>query len=195
MPIDWEVRPTYHVRSVPYYLAPLWDNELAARSAAKEKSRSKKGKGIKGSSSTEENAPPGVPRELREKLKRARAAKGLLQELEETVRTFVASWEDKQRKEKRRREDDGLDDAHSSDEDEVVFVGRNGAMSDMRPRISFGGIDDDPGNEKMIFDSLEADRAASFGYVGLSPWLKHRLRTDIPTTGAGLSITLRRIMI
>ena len=34
-----------------------------------------------------------VPRELREKLKKARGAKALLQDLEEEVRRFVAAWE------------------------------------------------------------------------------------------------------
>lgn len=166
--MDWEVRPTYRSQSVPYYLAPLWDSELAARSAARKKRESEKAKGIRGASDTADNAAAGVPREFREKLKRARAAKALLQDLEETVRAFVTSWEEKRKRDRLHKEKDGLDDAHSSDEDEVVFVGRNGAMSDMRGSYSsIGSLEEASGNEKLVFDSLEADHGASFGYVAI----------------------------
>lgn len=95
-----------------------------------------------------------IPRELREKLKKAKAAKGLLKDLEEQVRFFVVKWEN-QAQEVRKRPA-GID----SDDEEIVFVGRNGQMSDWPPKPKTS-IERD----RLIFDSLANDRGASFGYV------------------------------
>ena len=67
-----------------------------------------------------------VPKELRGKLKKAKAAKGLLQDLEEQIRMFVKSWEEKMKKAD--RDESELID---SEDEEIVFVGRNGQMNDM----------------------------------------------------------------
>lgn len=96
-----------------------------------------------------------VPRELREKLKRSKGAKTLLQDLEQEIRKFVKSWEEK----KEPPPDDGFDDVHSSDEEEIVFVGRNGKMKDEQPRTP-------PRSPmKLILESPIGDQGASFGYV------------------------------
>jgi hypothetical protein len=140
------------VQTVPYFLAPLWDAGYAKKSAAR-KERTQKAKKI---------APEGiesvgkVPKELREKMKRSRAAKGLLQNLEEEVRKFVESWDERHK----RMEEDGIIEP-DSEEDEVVFVDRNGQMHDMpSPRES-----EELEREKLVFDSPEDDHSASFGYV------------------------------
>ena len=78
---------------MPYYLAPLWDAGL------KRQSNERKTAAVaqKAATKTVANKPttPGVvPKELREKLKRSRGAKGLLMDLEGEVRKFVADWED-----------------------------------------------------------------------------------------------------
>jgi len=151
LPSDWEVRPTYPVHAVPYYLAPLWDAGLAARNAEKKR----KGKSEKKGAAADEAAGK-VPRELREKLKRSRGAKGLLQDLEEEVRRFVEKWEEKETK----MEQEGLVDPDSED-DEIVFVGRNGQMNDMRSPRSSGEIE----REKLLFHSPVDDHGASFGWV------------------------------
>ena len=151
LPSDWEVRPTYPVHTVPYYLAPLWDAGLAARNAEKKR----KGKSEKKGAAADEAAGK-VPRELREKLKRSRGAKGLLQDLEEEVRRFVEKWEEKEAK----MEQEGLVDPDSED-DEIVFVGRNGQMNDMRSPRSSGEIE----REKLLFRSPVDDHGASFGWV------------------------------
>lgn len=151
LPSDWEVRPTYPVHTVPYYLAPLWDAGLAARNAEKKR----KGKSEKKGAAADEAAGK-VPRELREKLKRSRGAKGLLQDLEEEVRRFVEKWEEKEAK----MEQEGLVDPDSED-DEIVFVGRNGQMNDMRSPRSSGEIE----REKLLFHSPVDDHGASFGWV------------------------------
>ena len=97
-----------------------------------------------------------VPKEIRAKLKRARAAKGLLRDLEEEVRVFLQMWSQKEEK----LREVGLHDA-DSEEEEIVFVGRNGAMHD-----SPGRKEKDLDNvhkEKKVFEGLENDRGASFG--------------------------------
>lgn len=48
-----------------------------------------------------------------------------------------------------------------SEDEEIVFVGRNGTMSDEQRRT----VEEELEREKLVFDSLEADHGASFGYV------------------------------
>ena len=91
-----------------------------------------------------------VPRELREKLKKARGAKALLQDLEEEVRRFVAAWEAQQR-EMRTAE---LEVTEDSEDEEIVFVGRNGAVS----HATDAGLK----KELRVFGGLIDDHAASF---------------------------------
>lgn len=105
-----------------------------------------------------------MPRELRAKLKRAKGAKGLLQDLEEQVRQFVVEWEG----ERRELEEEGLGDVDlgSSEEDEeIVFVGRNGRMREAGAGGGKGGGEEKGRRERMVFDSLVDDHGASFGYV------------------------------
>ena len=156
LPTDWEVHPTYpRYQEVPYFLAPLWDAREAARRDEEQKHRNRKAKGVK-----EEVVKVGhVPKELREKLKRAKAAKGLLMDLEEEVRKFVESWEKKQED----MRDEGLHDV-DSDEDEIVFVGRHGQMHDLPPSPKAGRKERELlRKEKLVFDSLADDNAAGFG--------------------------------
>lgn len=139
---------------MPYYLAPLWDvhyahmadNQPRKNTSVEEKHR--------------------VPKDLRLKLKHARAARGMLQDLEEEIRLFIRKWNEKQTF----LRNEGLQDAPSDSEDEIVFVGRNGQMHDsperretlqrLRDEMSFH---DERDGEKMVFESLVDDRAAGFG--------------------------------
>ncbi|CAI7572269.1 unnamed protein product [Penicillium manginii] len=168
---DWEIRPTYTRHDpMPYYLAPLWDVHYAhmadthprKNAAVEEKHR--------------------VPKELRSRLKHARAARGMLQDLEDEIRLFIRKWNEKQTL----LRNEGLQDVPSDSEDEIVFVGRNGQMHDsperkealqrLRDEMSFH---DERDGEKMVFESLVDDRAAAFGrwlvhsiasYYGLHTW-------------------------
>lgn len=154
LPSDWEIRPTHPVHSVPYFLAELWDAEFAARSAARKNKAKAKG-GVKKPA----DAVGLVPKDLREKLKRSRGAKGLLQDLEEEVRGFVELWEEKERKSK-----NGTARDPDSEDEEIVFVGRDGGMNDMPPSPTF---DEEELLEtrKLVFDSLAMDSGAGFGYA------------------------------
>lgn len=99
-----------------------------------------------------------IPRELREKLKKAKAAKGLLKDLEEQVRLFVKNWEDQTK-------NVGEHELDSEDE-EIVFVGRNAQMSDIpsSPKTGFDESDAER-DQRLVFDSLANDQGASFGWV------------------------------
>lgn len=158
LPSDWEVQPTYRKHPVPYYLAPLWDAKMAAQESAEAMKRKNQSKQTQ---PTDSNAK--VPKELREKLKKTKAAKGLLQDLEEQVRNFVKQCEAKNQKPAPAPKVD-LD----SDEEEIVFVGRNGQMHDV-PQSPHAVLDDfdeeDITRDKLVFDSLADDHGASFGYV------------------------------
>ena len=154
LPSDWEVHPTYPKHSVPYYLAPLWDQDMAVRADAEKKKRELARKHAQISDASTES----VPRELREKLKKAKAAKGLLRDLEEQVRLFVEKWEATASKD---REEPELD----SEDEEIVFVGRNGQMNDMppSPQSKTSPDKDDIERDRLVFESLANDQGASFG--------------------------------
>jgi hypothetical protein len=161
---------------VPYYLAPLWDAGVrhraeeiaAAKTSTKTQRADQKGR---------------VPQELRQKLKKARGAKSLLQDLEEEVRAFVQEWEAKNK---------GLREIELDSEDEeskhcpsaaitlkrdeslelqtksianspraVVFVGRNGGMSDEQRTL----VEEELEREKLVWESAIGDQGASFGYI------------------------------
>lgn len=145
---------------VPYFLAPLWDKHYAHVDRRSPKQ-------IANETRIEKHH---IPKDLRLKLKQARAARGMLQDLEEDIRQFIQRWNERQLE----RRKDGLADAPSSSEedseDEVVFVGRNGQTHDstdrktrlqsMRETLSSFQESD---GEKMVFESLVDDRAAGFG--------------------------------
>ncbi len=103
-----------------------------------------------------------IPRELREKLKKAKAARGLLKDLEEQVRVFVKNWEDSTKKDAKENEPE-ID----SEDEEIVFVGRNGQMNDMpsSPKFKNNKEEDEIERDRLVFDSLANDQGASFGYV------------------------------
>ncbi|KAL2796473.1 R3H-associated N-terminal domain-containing protein [Aspergillus keveii] len=176
-PKDWLPQPT-HIRHepMPYYLAPLWDKHYAHLDRRTSKQVA----------SEEKIERHHIPKELRLKLKHARAARGMLQDLEEDIRQFIQRWNERQIL----RRKDGLADAPSSSdedsEDEVVFVGRNGQMHDspdrkaklQNMREAMTSHNENHG-EKMVFESLVDDRAAGFGrwlvhsiasYYGLHTW-------------------------
>lgn len=153
----WQTREGY--QPVPYFLAPLWD----ARYASLHKERV-------GQKKEEEDGKEKVAKELRARMKKSRGARGLLQDLEVEVRNFLVQME-KRRKE---AEDDGLADARDESDDEIVFIGRNGTMSDQKQFK-----DGSEKMERLIFQSLERDQGAAFGrwlvhsiadYYGLDTW-------------------------
>ncbi|OSS47411.1 hypothetical protein B5807_07450 [Epicoccum nigrum] len=167
-PKDWEVHPTYRVRNVPYYLAPLWDAGLKRQCTARHDALVAEHNAAR-TVAQRPTAPGVVPKELREKLKRSRGAKGLLMDLEAEVRRFVSEWEAAARA----AEEDGLPPHLDSEDDEIVFVGRHGRTRDL------GGATARSKRELMLFDTPEGDHGGAFGrwlvhhiavYYGLTTW-------------------------
>ncbi|KAI9683544.1 MAG: hypothetical protein M1820_010917 [Bogoriella megaspora] len=189
LPSDWEVRPTYPVRSVPYFLAPLWDERIAKRqSHNKKRADAAHSKTAPLSEADKEAAR--VQRELRAKLKKAKGAKNLLMDLEETIRSFIQKWEEKADELERSGafDNESVDecalDSESSDGEEIVFVGRDLAMKERKMSKEPRGKDrkaEDEGlrRDKMVFDALVDDHGAAFArwllhmigvYYGLKTW-------------------------
>jgi hypothetical protein len=156
---------------VPYFLAPLWDAEYARKS----QERQLRAAAAKAPVSKEEAAAAKVTQDLRAKLKRAKGAKGLLQDLEDEVRMFVRQWEEKERQ----LEGEGLIEPDSEDE-EIVFVGRNGAMSDERRK------EKDLAKDKLIFQGLLDDHGAAFGR-----YLVHSIATYVSGYSAPARVSSR----
>lgn len=186
LPSDWQVQPTHPRTVVPYFLAPLWEADASSRARRMSKKQAAKAKATQSSRETV------LPRELREKLKKAKSARGLLQDLETEVRAFVEQWN----KRLAALEEEDLDNAIQSDSDEeVVFVGRNGGMRDVPPspkakKRSAGRekgetqpADDSDEDmleleqsegvltrEKLVFGGLANDQGASF-----ARWIVHSI--------------------
>lgn len=149
LPSDWEVHPTHPVHAFSYYLAPLWDQGFRQR--AEEVAAGKRREAERRAGFQEQKGR--VPQELRQKLKKSKGAKSLLQELEEEIRTFVEEWESAEQGKS------GLE--VDSEDEEIVFVGRNGTLSDEQ----LHSAEEQLQKEKLVFDSLADDHGASFGYV------------------------------
>ncbi|KAL8829972.1 MAG: hypothetical protein Q9191_001697 [Dirinaria sp. TL-2023a] len=168
LPTDWEVHPTHPRHAVPYYLAPLWDEKVATTAIGEKSQRH----AVK-SASLEDSDASRITRELRGRLKKAKAAKGLLRDLEEQVRHFVQSWEEKAKAELADHQ------VHDSEDEEIVFVGKNGQMSDIpsSPSLTRGEEIDIP-RDQLVFGSLADDQSASFGYASQlkAPWLSSLMR-------------------
>lgn len=101
-----------------------------------------------------------MPRDLHTKAKRTPAVKSWLRVLEEPVRQFLVD-----------RGVAGLgedsDSSLDSEDEEIVFVGRNGSMTDARGWKK-ARRDAEP-QEGIVLDSPGDDESASFMYVSPSP--------------------------
>ncbi|KAL1296987.1 hypothetical protein AAFC00_004584 [Neodothiora populina] len=75
LPSDWEVRPTYPVHNVPYFLAPLWDAEYKHKSSLSNK-RSHRSEDPRAHGTLQDQAASRVPRELKAKLKKVEMRQG-----------------------------------------------------------------------------------------------------------------------
>jgi len=168
LPRDWEVHPTHPSKPVPYALAPLWDAGLARQSAARKTTALAPNASSKKTAS-HHTAQGVVPKELRDKLKHSRSAKGLLMDLEGQVRSFIAEWGDREQRAAVR----GLPADPDSEDDEIVFVGRNGVMNDRISDDEDGGVDTASRTGKrelMLFETPEGDVGGAFGR-----WLVHQI--------------------
>ena len=166
LPSDWLPLPTHRVLPpVPYQLAAYWDR-LSSRPTKPSQS-----------------SPPGaeaevgrVPRDLRNTAKRTPAVKSWLRVLEEPVREFVVEHELLVVK----REEDGDgngSDKTDTDDEEIVFVGRNGrggiAMREGKPLTTWKkaqrqGVGAAGAVERgMVMEEMEDEAGGAFKCVFL----------------------------
>ncbi|KAI0021618.1 R3H-associated N-terminal domain-containing protein [Xylariomycetidae sp. FL0641] len=159
-PFDWEPRPTHPVHHVPYQVANVWDLRVRAEVDAK-KAVAARRKQVHTRTLGDEHVPGRVPRELFQRAKKIPAIKGWVKSLEEPVRQYLVEREMAR-------------DTHSSEEDtedeEIVFVGRNGSMHDgwKKARREEKGH---PQDEGMVFDALGLgdEDGGAFRYVFVVP--------------------------
>lgn len=154
------MRPTHPIHRVPYQLAQFWDRgvrerveDKTARLAAARKKQQLKAGSATGLGRGE------VPRDLREAAKRSPAVRGWARALEAPVRQFLVRREDEL------DEDSAAEDMDSED-DEIVFVGRDGAMRELRDKrdgwkMARREVSQETVDSGMVFDSFGTDETAS----------------------------------
>jgi len=190
LPIDWQVRPTHPVHdTVPYQLAKLWDQRPDGAGLLRERAEERRAAFAAASHRKMHiHAHSGavvadradlvgtVPAGLRAKCKRTPAVKGWLRGLEEPVRDFmVARGLFRETTQSHDGEDaDGSSDGMDSEDEEIVFVGRNGRTRDgggLRKAAEernwrLAQVRDRPGETGMVLDTTAGDEESSaFRYV------------------------------
>ncbi|PFH62858.1 hypothetical protein XA68_11414 [Ophiocordyceps unilateralis] len=179
LPCDWEVRPTHPVHHIPYQLAQFWDcgirqhvqDKATALAAARKKQQRSAGSAT-GLGMGE------VPRDLRESAKRSPSVRFWVRALEEPVRQFLTgeSGPDDHVVENNDDGEDSAADMMDSDDEEIVFVGRSGAMRELkekrqtRCRMARREIDHQTVDSGVVFDSFGDGDVAAF-----KRWLAHSI--------------------
>lgn len=154
LPSDFEVHPTYTVRDMPYQLAQYWEKGLKQRvedekaAAAKRRQKAQLARGQKSGVEVGQ-----VPRQLRDTAKKTPAVKTWVRDLEEPVRKFL--------EEERRKKDDSGDDMADSEDEEIVFVGRNVGKGESTKR-AHRDVKDRTVDSGVLFDELGDDANGAF---------------------------------
>ncbi|KAK1771513.1 R3H-associated N-terminal domain-containing protein [Phialemonium atrogriseum] len=198
LPADWNVGPTHPVHHVPYQLAQFWDKGLRERVEERKAAFSSRRRAGTGAGSTGAAAAAGrVPRDLRATAKRTPAVKGWLRVLEEPVRRFMvergvavecASASAAAAAAAAAEEARGLEDNADSDDEQIVFVGRNrGSRGGGRKAAPGGG---DVG-QVMLLDLPCDDESAAF-----KRWLTHSISGyyGLESTSVSIGSPARRVV-
>ncbi|KAL7924315.1 R3H-associated N-terminal domain-containing protein [Trichoderma austrokoningii] len=177
-PIDWEVHPTHPIHRVPYQLAQFWDHGVRQRIQDKTArlQAARKKQQLKAGSATGLGVGE-VPRDLRESTKRSPVIRTWVRALEEPVRQYVVN----EKKQQRGAVDDDVDSAAEemdSDDEEIVFVGRNGRMRDLQQKraaaaqykMAHREVSQETVDSGLLFDSFGDDETAAF-----KRWLTHAI--------------------
>ncbi|KPM40030.1 hypothetical protein AK830_g6543 [Neonectria ditissima] len=181
-PVDWEVHPTHPIHRVPYQLAQFWDRGVRQRVEDKtiRLQASRKKQQLQRGSATGLGAGE-VPRDLREAAKRSPVVRTWVRALEEPVRQYLCSQALHQQQLQAEAEAETLEDVDSaaeemdSDDEEIVFVGRNGAMRELqekraRWKKARREVSQETVDSGMVFDSFGTDESAAY-----KRWLTHSI--------------------
>ncbi|KAF4445116.1 hypothetical protein F53441_10958 [Fusarium austroafricanum] len=199
LPSDFEVHPTHPIHRVPYQLAQFWDRgvrkqveDKTARLQAERKRQQLKTGSATGLGAGE------VPRDLREATKRSPVVRTWVRSLEEPVRQYLAS-QHAMAEIKATNADEDADSAAEqmdSDDEEIVFVGRNGAMRQLREKRAtwkhaHREVSQETVDSGMLFDSFGTDESAAF-----KRWLTHAISDyyGIQSRSVNLSNPTRRVV-
>ncbi|KAH8736538.1 R3H-associated N-terminal domain-containing protein [Ilyonectria robusta] len=178
-PVDWEVHPTHPIHRVPYQLAQFWDRGV--RQHVEDKTvrlqASRKQQQLQRGSATGLGAGE-VPRDLREAAKRTPVVRTWVRALEEPVRQYLCEQAPRQEPEVEAEPDADVDSAAEemdSDDEEIVFVGRNGAMRELqekraRWKKARREVSQETVDSGMVFDSFGTDESAAY-----KRWLTHSI--------------------
>ncbi|KAK4448473.1 R3H-associated N-terminal domain-containing protein [Podospora aff. communis PSN243] len=162
LPTDWAVHPTHPVLpTVPYALAQYWDKGLRERVEERKAAfavHRKKG-------SVEVRVEVGrVPRDLRAKAKKTPAVKSWLRVLEEPVRQFLVDTG------LVAKVDESAVESDTDEDEEIVFVGRNGSMMDGKTFKKAQRVEKEkPVESGMVLDTTGDDESGAFKYVSVFP--------------------------
>lgn len=169
---DWEVRPTHPVQRVPYQLAHFWDRGVRQRVEEKTTKLQavRKKQQLKTGSATGLGVGE-VPRDLREIAKRTPAIRSWVHAIEDPVRQFLFEEQDRRLESARRQR--GSDEISNeseldSDDEEIVFVGRDSAMRELREkkearrRRAQRTVPQEKVDSGLVFDSFGEGETAAF---------------------------------
>ncbi|KAK8042483.1 hypothetical protein PG994_012966 [Apiospora phragmitis] len=164
-PFDWEPRPTHPVHHVPYQIAAAWDLRLRVDVEAKKAAAALRKQ--QHTKTLGDDAVAGrVPRELFLRAKKTPAVKTWVRSLEEPVRKFLVDQH-------RACEEAEVEDSNdgSTEDEEIVFVGRNGTMRDGWKKARREDKKQGATEEGMVFDALGDDDESS----AFKRWLTHSI--------------------
>ncbi|KAI1322298.1 hypothetical protein F5Y16DRAFT_386901 [Xylariaceae sp. FL0255] len=185
-PQDWVPRPTHPVNHIPYQIAAAWElrvrAEVESRNAvlARRKQTLTRTLGDDGVAGR-------VPRELFSRAKRTPAVRMWVRSLEEPVRKYLVDREVAKETELKTDESESASDSSMDSEDEeIVFVGRNGSMRDGKGKKTSGdkakGVEaggwkkarreerGTPQDEGMLFDACGDEDGGAF-----RRWITHSI--------------------
>ncbi|KAI9158253.1 hypothetical protein HJFPF1_06245 [Paramyrothecium foliicola] len=171
-PIDWEVQPTHRIQRVRYQVAQYWDHGVRQRI----EDRTSKLQAARKTQQLKTGCATGlgvgeVPRDLRESAKRSPIVKSWVKVLEDPIRQYLVNQQSPHEDE----DSDSAADEFDSEDEEIVFVGRNGAMRDLQEKSkrwkpARREVSDQTVDSGMVFDSFGNDEGAAF-----RRWLTHSI--------------------
>ncbi|KAK6954044.1 hypothetical protein Daesc_004006 [Daldinia eschscholtzii] len=159
-PFDWEPRPLYPVNHVPYQIAVVWDKRVRDEVETK-KAIAAHRKQMQTRTLGDAHVAGRVPRELFQRAKKIPAVKTWVRSLEEPVRRYLVEQE--------LAKEPAASESEDTDDEEIVFVGRDGSMRDgwkKAKRETKGKTEE----EGMIFDALGNDADSAF-----RRWITHSI--------------------
>ncbi|KAI1780205.1 R3H-associated N-terminal domain-containing protein [Hypoxylon cercidicola] len=167
-PADWEPRPLHPVNHIPYQIAAIWDLRMRAEVETKRAVAARR-KQMQTRTLGDAHVAGRVPRELFHRAKKTPAVKTWVRSLEEPVRRYLVEQEAAKEPPSPLLTDSSEGEV---EDEEIVFVGRNGAMRDgwKKARRETKGRSDQQ-QQGMVFDALGGDDTDS----AFRRWITHSI--------------------